>query len=166
MTIASRNVTQVFLLNGTFGIRLGSIAINASSSGQVIRNVAFNDSVLQVEFDREGAVQLIINSSAKPSQVFADNNTLTMVQSSSGLTPDSEAWAYDQSSHTLIILADPMSITIVYGTATPTPIPEFPTALVVVIVVACLAVTLIIEKDLKNTTEARLPREQDDSENG
>lgn len=166
MTIASRNVTQAFLLNGTLGIRLGSIAINASSSGQVIRNVAFNDSVVQVEFDREGAVQLIINSSSKPSQVFADNNTLTMLQSSSGLTPDSEAWIYDQSGHTLVILADPMSITIVYGTATPTPIPEFPAALEVVIVVGCLAVTLIIEKDLKNTTEACLPREQGDSENG
>ena len=166
MTITSRKVTQAFLLNGTFGTRLDSIAINASSSGQVIRNVAFNDSVVQVEFDREGSVQLIINSSAKPAQVFADDNTLTMVQSSSGLTPDSEAWAYDQSSHTLIILADPMSITIVYGTATPTPIPEFPAALEVVIVIGCLTVTLIIEKDFKNTTEACLPRGQGDSENG
>jgi hypothetical protein len=33
-----------------------------------------------------------------------------------------------------------------------------------VIVVGCLAVTLIIEKDLRNTREASLPREQDDSE--
>lgn len=89
-----------------------------------------------------------------------------MVQSSSGLTPDSEAWVYDQSSHTLIILADPMSITIIHGTATPTPIPEFPAALELVIVVGCLAVMLIIEKDLRNTTHASLPGEQDDSENG
>ena len=166
ITMASRNVTQAFLLNGTLGIRLGSIAINASSSGQVIRNVAFNDSVVQVEFDREGAVQLIVNSSNKPSRVFADNNTLAMVQSSSGLTLDSEAWVYDQSNHTLIILADPMSITIVYGTATPTPIPEFPDALEIVTVAGCLAVTLTTEKDLRKTTEASLPRGQDDSENG
>ena len=89
-----------------------------------------------------------------------------MVQSSSGLTPDSEAWVYDQSIHTLIILADPMSITVIYGTATPTPIPEFPAALELVIVVGCLAVMLIIEKDLTNTTHASLPGEQDDSENG
>jgi hypothetical protein len=89
-----------------------------------------------------------------------------MVQSSSGLTPDSEAWVYDLSSHTLIILADHMSITIIYGTATPTPIPEFPAALELVIVVGCLAVMLIIEKDLTNTAHASLPGEQDDSENG
>ncbi len=148
MTIASGNETQAFLLNGTNGIRLGSIAINASSTGQIIRNIAFNDSVVQVEFDREGSVQLIINSSAKPSQVFADNNTLTMAQSISGLTPASEAWVYDQNSHTLIILADPMSITLIYGTATSTPIPEFPPALELMITVGWLAIVLMIRKGL------------------
>ncbi|MGD0424733.1 MAG: hypothetical protein ABSA92_14940 [Candidatus Bathyarchaeia archaeon] len=148
MTVATRNETQAFLLNGTYDIRLGSIAIYASSSGQVIRSVAFNDSVVQVEFDREGSVQLVINSSAKPSQVFADNNTLTMTQSISGLTPASEAWVYDQSSHTLIILADPMSITLIYGTTTSTPIPEFPAALELMIAVGCLAIMLIIRKAL------------------
>ena len=148
MTIASGNETQAFLLNGTNGIRLGSIAINVSSTGQIIRNVAFNDSVVQVEFDREGSVQLIINSSAKPSQVFADNNTLTMAQSISGLTPASEAWVYDQNSHTLIILADPMSITLIYGTATSTPIPEFPPALELMITVGWLAIVLMIRKGL------------------
>jgi hypothetical protein len=60
---------------------------------------------------------------------------------------------------------DNLRLTIIYGTATPTPIPEFAAALELVMLVGCLAITLIIEKDL-NATEASLPREQDDSENG
>lgn len=76
-----------------------------------------------------------------------------MVQSSSGLPPDSQAWVYDQNSHTLIILADPMSITMIYGTATPTPIPEFPAALELVIVVGCLAVMLINAHNRKGFDE-------------
>jgi hypothetical protein len=153
MTIASRIVTQAFLLNGTRGIQLGSIAINASSSGQIIRNLAFNESVLQIEFDHNGSIQLNVNSSVKPAQVFADNNQLTEAQSLNGLTPESEAWVYDPNSHALTLFADPSSVTLVYSlTPTPsvsTPVPEYPTALALVLI-GCLAITLLIAKKPRN----------------
>lgn len=144
VTIDARNFTQPVLMNGTDRVRLGYIAINASISEQIIRNVAFNESIAQVEFDRNGSVQLIINSSIRPSRVFADNTQLTEVQSVTGLTPESEAWVYDPNTHALIIFADPSSVTIIYASAT-TQVPEFPYALGLIMFV-CLAASVIISK--------------------
>ena len=144
MSIRARNITQPVLMNGTYHVRLGYIAINSSSSGQIIRNIALNGSIAQVEFDHNGSVQLIINSSTKPANVYADNLELAEVQSISRLTPDSEAWGYDQNTHTLIIFADLSSITIIYA-STATPIPEFPPALGLVPIVS-LAVSAIVAK--------------------
>jgi len=149
MSIGAKNATQPIFINGTDRVRLASMVINASSGDQIIRNIAFNQSVAQVEFDHDGSVQLIINSSAKPARIFADNMELSEAQSLNGLTPESEAWVYDQSSHTLIIFADPSSITIIYGSAT-TPIPEFPAELGLVLV-GCLAVTLMIAKNARSS---------------
>jgi hypothetical protein len=148
VTMAARIVNQTLLMNETDGVELGFITINASSSGQIIRNLAFNESVLQIEFDHNGSIQLSVNSSAKPAEVFADNNVLTEAQSLNGLTPESEAWVYDPSSHALTIFADPSSVTLVYSltpTSVPTPVPEYPTALALVLI-GCLAMTLLIAR--------------------
>jgi hypothetical protein len=140
-------------MNGTHGVELGFIAINASSTGQIIRNLAFNESVLQIEFDHNGSIQLNVNSSVKPAQVFADNNELTEAQSLNGLTAESDAWVYDSNSHVLAIFADPSSVTLVYSlTSTPsvsTPVPEYPTALALVLI-GCFPITLLIAKKSRN----------------
>ena len=153
ITIASRIITQTLLMNESHGVELGFIAINASSSGQIIRNVAFNETVLQIEFDRNGSIQLTVNSSVKPAQVFADDNALTEAQSSNGLTPASEAWTYDPNSHAVTIFADPSTVTLVYSPtqtpSVPTPVPEYPTALSLVMI-GCLAMSLLVAKKSRN----------------
>jgi hypothetical protein len=144
MSIGARNVTQPLLMNGTYHVRLGYVAINSSSSGQVIRNIALNGSIAQIQLDHNGSVQLIINSSTRPARVYADSLELSEALSTSGLTPASEAWVYDQNNDTLIIFADPSSITIIYGPVA-TPVPEFPVALGLVLIVS-LALSAIAPK--------------------
>jgi len=129
MSVVARAVTHAIFLNGTHGVEVAWIAINASSSGQVIENVAFNETVVQVKFDQDGTTVMSAHSSAKPSAVFADDVELTEATSNSGLTWNNEAWAYNQNNHVLTVFADPSSITLFYGSA-PTPIPEFPAAIV------------------------------------
>jgi hypothetical protein len=147
-------------MNGTQGVRLGFIMINESSSDQIIRNLAINETVAQIEFDHNGSVQLIVNSSVRPSQVLADNIVLTEAQSLNGLTPESEAWIFDPNSHTLAIFADPASVTLVYtlapSTPTSTPVPEYPTALAPVLI-GCLIMTLLIGKRSRNCETMPLP---------
>lgn len=129
VTVAARNLTQPIFMNGTEGVRLGFIAINASSSGQFIRNVAYNESIAQIEFDGNGSIQVTVNSSAKPSMVFADGNLLSQAPSLVGLTPQSDAWFYDPNNQALTIFADPTSITLVYtptATGVTTQVPEYP----------------------------------------
>jgi hypothetical protein len=126
--------------------------INASSSNQNIRNLAMNATVAQIEFDHNGSLQLIVNSSIKPSQVLADNTVLTQTQTSNGLTPGSEVWTYDSISHTLTIFADPNSVTLVYA-LTPsapasTPVPEF-LGTFAVILAACFTLVILIGRRTK-----------------
>ena len=122
-------------MNGASNVRLDYVAINSSSSEQTIRNIAFNGSILQVELDHNGSIQLVINSSTRPTRVYADNFELAEAQSTSGLTPESEAWIYDQNTGTLTIFADPSSITIIYGSVA-TPVPEFSFALELILIVS------------------------------
>jgi len=145
VTVGARNITQPFFMNGTDRVRLSHIAINASSGGQIIRNIAFNQTVAQVEFDRNGSIQLIINSSVKPTQVFADNIELSEAQSLNGLTPASEMWFYDQNKQTLMIFADPSCITLFYGPVV-SPIPEFPAAPALVLVISLVTSGLITNR--------------------
>jgi hypothetical protein len=164
MSVTAKIVTRPVVMNGTRSVRLGSIVINASSSGQNIRNVAFNESVAQIQFDREGSVKLIVNSSVKPTQVFADNMVLSEAQSVAGLTPESEAWVYDQTSHTITIFADPSSVTLIYS-LTPTPptstqVPEFPTELGLVLV-ACLVAALMIKKNMAERSHKEMSSEEE-----
>lgn len=149
MSILARTVTQAIFLNGAHGVELTEIAINASSNGQLIRNVAFNESVAQIEFDHDGAVELSANSSAKPTAIFADDMELAEAQSSSGLNANSNAWVYSQNNHTLTVFADPSSVTIFYG-STPTPVPEFPLAYAFALIGA-LAATLFITRKSTRT---------------
>ena len=152
MTVAARNITQPILMNGTQGVRLGFIMINASSSNQNIRNLAMNATVAQIEFDHNGSLQVIVNSSIKPSQVLADDTILTQAQTLNGLTPGSEAWAYDSISHTLTIIADPNSVTLVYAltptTPASTPVPEYSGTFAVVFL-ACFALVILIGRRTK-----------------
>lgn len=152
ITLAARNMTQPIILNGTEGVRLGYIAINASSSGQTIRNVAFNGSVAQIEFDNNGSIQLTISSSIKPSLVFADGNLLLEAPSTVGLTPQSEAWVYDPSNQSLIIFADPASVTLIYTPATVTPVPEYPMGLEgALVLVGCLVICILLAKNSRTS---------------
>jgi len=148
MTIAARNITQPILLNGTDRVRLGYIAIDASSSGQVIRNVAFNESVAQIEFDGNGSVQLVISSSSKPSEVFADGDLLPEAQSPAGLTPQSDAWVYDSNNQTLTIFADPASITLIYAPtqSSVAPVPEYPAGFYLVLFTSLALVVLLVRR--------------------
>lgn len=149
MSVVARAVTHAIFLNGEHGVELAQIAIAASSNGQLIENVATNETVAQVDFDHDGAVELDVNSSAKPAAVFADDNELTEAQWNVGLTPNSNAWAYDQNSHMLKVFADPSSITIFYGQA-PMPVPEFPAGLVALTLVGSLATALLVAKKTKH----------------
>jgi hypothetical protein len=152
MTVGARNVTQPILMNGTQGVRLGFIMINASSSDQTIRNLAINATVAQIEFDHNGSIQLIVNSSVKPSQVLANNELLTEVQSLNGLTPESGVWVYDSNNHNLTIFADPAFVTLIYPLAPPTstPVPEYPTTFALVLI-GSFAITLLITKRPRNS---------------
>lgn len=151
ITVAARNLTQPILMNGTQGVRLGFIMINESSSNQIIRKVAINETVAQIEFDHNGSIQLIINSSVKPSQVLADNTVLAEAQSLNNLSFWRQAWFYDPNNYTLTIFADPASVTLVYGLAqsTPTPVPEYMTTIPQVLI-GCLTITLLIGKRSRN----------------
>lgn len=144
VTVDARNITRPVLMNGTDQVTLGYVAINSSSSGQLIRSIAFNESIAQVELDHNGSIQLMVNSSTKPTQVYADNLELTEAQSTMGLTPESEAWVYNQNTHTLTIFADPTTVTILYA-PTATPVPEFPSGLEVASLIS-LAVCAIFTR--------------------
>jgi len=153
ITVGARNITQPILMNGTQLVRLDSIIINASSSNQNIRNVAMNTTVVQVEFDRNGSLQLMVKSSVKPSFVLADNIMLTEAQTLQGLTPSSEAWVYDPISHTLTILADPSSVTLIYpSTPISTPLPEYSMPFAMVLT-ACLTSLLLFERLRKSDNQ-------------
>lgn len=156
-TVAARTLTQPILMNGTEEVRLDFIAINASSNDQIIRNVAFNESVAQIEFDRNGSIQLTVDSSVKPTEVFADDNLLSEAQSLNGLTPASEAWVYNSNSQALMIFADPSSVTLVYSVtpSTSTPVPEYPTA-VSLLLIGCLAISLLIARRSRKRKNDRI----------
>ena len=142
MSIVARSVTQAIFLSGYHGVTLARIAIEASSNNQMIRNVAFNETVLHIQLDKDGELRLSVNSSVKPNAVFADDMPLIEASSTQGLTPQSEAWFYDQNSHVLSVFADPTSITLFYMPVE-TIIPEFPVALTMLsmAVIAVLIVT-------------------------
>lgn len=150
MSVVARAVTHAIFLNGTHGVELAEIAINASSNGQMIRDVAFNESVVQIDLDHDGAVELSVNSSAKPAAVFADDRELAESQSSAGLNQNSNAWVFDQNTHMLTVFADPSSVTIFYGSA-PTPVPEFPFVYTPLVFLAALAATILIARKSART---------------
>lgn len=145
VSVVAKAVTRAIFLNGTHGVELAKIAINASSNGQLIRGVAFNESVARIDFDHDGAVVLTVNSSAKPTAVFADDKQLSEAQSAKGLNPNSNTWVYDQNHQVITIFADPSSITLFYGPA-PTPVPEFPSAMIALLLVSSIAAAIFAVK--------------------
>jgi len=152
MSVIAKNLTRSLFMNGTQKVKLGYIIINASSSGQLIHHIAFNDSITQITFDRDGSIKLVINASVKPARIFADNIELSEAQFLDGLTAESEAWVYNQTTHTITIFSDPASITIIYN-LTPTPptstqIPEFPIEFEFVLI-GCLVAAFMITKNAK-----------------
>ena len=151
MSVVARAVTHAIFLNGTHGVELAEIAINASSNGQLIKDIANNESVVEVEFDHDGAVELHVNSTEKPSMIFADDNQLTEVETADG-NMTSNTWAYNQNNHMLTVDADPSSITIVYGTY-PTPVLEFPSGgtIAVIALVALASALFLLKRKQLNT---------------
>jgi hypothetical protein len=150
MSVVARAVTHAIFLNGTHGVELAEIAINSSSNGQLIRNVAFNESVAEIQFDHDGSVELTVNSSAKPSAVFADDMRLGEASSTAGLNANSNAWIYDQNDHVVTIFADPSSVTLYYGSE-PTPMPEFQSGLVALMLVGVASATILLLKKRPRT---------------
>ena len=148
MSIVARSVTQAIFLSEYHGVTLARIAIEASSNDQMIRNVAHNETVLQIQLDKDGELVLSVNSSVKPNAIFADDMLLIEASSTNGLTPQSEAWYYDQNSHMLSVFADPTSITLFYMPVE-TIIPEFPIDGLSALSIAVIAV-LIIMRSLGN----------------
>jgi hypothetical protein len=142
MSAAALAVTHAIFLNGTHGVELAQIAIAASTNGQLIRDVAFNETVAKIDFDRDGSLQLTLNSSIKPRAVYADDMELTELPSAAGLNPNSEAWVYDQNNQSLRIFADPTSVTLFYESAS-TPVPEFPEPLTGLILTVTTALTVL-----------------------
>ena len=157
MSVGAKNATHPVLLNGTSNVKLEYVTINSSSNGQTIRNIAFNDSIAQVEFDRNGSLQLIINSSIKPTQVYADSLELAETQNASGLTPYSEAWVYSQENHTLVIFADPLSVTLVYM-QNATPMPEFQASLGRVLTVSIAGGTIVTKRLKRRRHQSSNPK--------
>ncbi len=149
MSIVARDVTHAIFLNGTHGVELAEIAINASSNGQLIENVAFNESVVQIDFDHDGAVELVVNSTAKPTSVFADDMQLPEAQSTNGLNMNSNMWTYDEGHQQLTIFADPSSVTVLYG-SNPTPIPEFPAALTALALIGGISASMLVIRKKPN----------------
>jgi hypothetical protein len=154
MSVVARAVTHAIFMNGTHGVELAQIAIAASSNGQMIRNVAFNESVAKVDFDHDGSVELDVNSSSKPTTVFADDNELPEAQLNIGLTPNSNAWVYDDNSHMLRVYADPSSITIFYSSSQ-APLPEFPAGIVALVLLASLIGTVLAVKKRSRRTKGK-----------
>ncbi len=141
MSVGARAVTQAIFLRGHHAVELASIAITANSSNQMIRNVAYNDTIVQVGFDHNASCQLLINSSAMPTAVYADDIVLLEKQSTAGLTPQSEAWVYNQNSSAITIFADPSTVTIFYGSA---PVPEFPVASTSLLLLVTFTAAIIV----------------------
>jgi hypothetical protein len=107
----------------------------------MINSVAFNNEIVQVEFDHDGGTELVIYASAPPAAIYADGRLLVEASSTSGLTFNSNAWAYDQGSGKLTVFADPSTVTL-YGAS---PVPEFPislTALTMMLALVAAAATV------------------------
>jgi len=142
MSVVARAVTQAIFLGGVHGVELAEIAVQTSRASQMIDRVAFNESVVQRVFDRDGAVVLIINSSAKPTAVFADENELKESPSTAGLNADNETWMYNDNGHIITVFADPSSITLYYGAA-PTPTQMLPIAYIGLILVVFIVAIVV-----------------------
>jgi hypothetical protein len=153
MSVEAKEVTQAIFLSGYHGVQLERIEIEESNNDQMIRNVALNETVLHIKCDKDGEMRLRINSSVKPNAVFADDMPLAEASSMNGLTPQSEAWFYDQNSHMLVVFADPTSVTVFYMPVQ-TIIPEFPVALTVLsiaVIVVLMTTRALTGKRVCNT---------------
>jgi hypothetical protein len=146
ITVRSTIFHQTLLFIGAEGATITSITLASSSNGQVIRNVASNANVAQVEFDHDGGIVLVIQTSARPAAVYADDRLLAPVVSTAGLNFSSNVWAYAQGNGMLTVYADPATVTLFYGTA-PAPIPEFRNnVLAVTLAMVAVATIFILTK--------------------
>jgi hypothetical protein len=137
----AKEVLEDIFLGGHYGVKISKIAVVHSSSNQMIQTIDNNETVVHIGFDVDGTEEVIINSTAKPAAVYADDLQLSESQSTAGLTPESEAWVYDQNNGVITIFADPTTITLFYGS---TPIPEFPVASVSLLLLVILTAAISI----------------------
>lgn len=108
------------ILDQQAGIDVYWVQLESSPGDQLIGNVAYNQSVLQVEFNRPGLVELSLQSTEAPAAVYADDIALraAMPQNLSFTEP---GYYYNQTSHIMTVFADPGSVTLFYGRA-PAPV--------------------------------------------
>jgi len=150
VSVRSTVFTQTLVLNWGASVTLSSMSVSSSTNGQMIDNVAYNNDIVQVEFDHDGGTVLVVYASAPPAAIYADDRFLVEASSTTGLTFNSNAWVYDQGSGRLTVFADPSTVTF-YGAS---PVPEFPTSLtaltmILAIVAAAATVNAVRRKQTR-----------------
>jgi hypothetical protein len=86
---------------------------------QSIRNLALNESVVEIGFGHDCSAEFAVSCSAKPAALFAGNMRLNEASLTAGLNPDSNVWVCDQNGHVTTMFADSSSVTLYYGPEPP-----------------------------------------------
>lgn len=96
------------------GIDVSWIQLESNPSGQVIQDVAYNQSVLQVQFNKPGLIVLSLESTQPPVAVYSDGIPL-QAAALQDISFSDQGFYYNQTSHVMTIFADPSAITLFYG---------------------------------------------------
>lgn len=106
-------------LNST--LTISWVDINANPEGQLIRDVAYNGSVLQVEFDKTGFITFTLKSSLNPTAIYADNEMLAAQSIGNESSLARAGYFYNKTSGIITISADPSSVTLFFNALPSTP---------------------------------------------
>jgi hypothetical protein len=146
VTVNDENMTEEIMLNQTGQVEMDNLVIISSSDNQVIENVAYNDSAVDIRLNQNGTVSLQLHVTVKPIAVYADDELLPEVSSLTALSlSHGGAWFYDDSTHMLFIFADPVHLIFRYRAAT-TPVPEFPSLSILATVFTVFASLHLIKR--------------------
>ena len=152
VTVESSSFEQTIELNGV-PVVITSVVVVYSTNGQIVTNFASNDNTAQVEFDHNGAAEVVVHSSARPNAVYADDHLLVEASTTAGLTANSNAWVYDKNSATLTVFADPSTVTMFYGS---TPMPEYPSQLLPIATILATIAALAAVVAVRRTKNVKL----------
>jgi hypothetical protein len=127
VTVNSGDMTREIVLNQSGQVEMDNLVIVSSSDNQVIDNVAYNESTVDIRLNQNGTVNLRLHLTTKPVALYADHQLLLEAPTLSALSlSHGGSWFYDEHNHVLFIFADPVHVIFRYRAPTPTPIPEFP----------------------------------------